>query len=121
MTRKSEIGKKGEDLAASYLISKGYKIIERNFRKAWGELDIIAIDKKGILVFIEVKAMRQQIAGLSPEDNLTKAKLIKLKRTASMYVGFQENLVKESAWQIDLVAIDFSNEGNHRIRHYENI
>src|SRR3990167_380457 len=99
MAKKSEIGKLGEDIACEYLINKGFKIIERNFRKPWGELDIIATDPGKFLVFIEVKTMRQSgnsaIAELRPEENLTAAKLKKLKRTASLYAGFNENLVND--------------------------
>ena len=59
MTKKSETGKLGEDLACEYLVNNGFTIIERNFRKPWGELDIIAKDPEGTLVFIEVKAINQ--------------------------------------------------------------
>src|SRR3989338_9086416 len=113
MNSKSQIGKLGEDLACEYLKGKRYKIIERNFRKPWGELDIITKDSRGVLVFVEVKAMRKYgnqnnsaIAELKPEDNLTAAKLRKLKRTASLYVGFNESLINEErGWRIDLIAI----------------
>ncbi len=50
-----EKGKKAEDLAASYLHSKGFKIPERNFKTSFGEIDIIA-KKKLTLVFVEVKS-----------------------------------------------------------------
>jgi Holliday junction resolvase-like predicted endonuclease len=59
MTQKSEIGKLGEDLACEHLIKRGYKIIERNFRKPWGELDIIVKQNNGTLVFVEVKTIKQ--------------------------------------------------------------
>src|SRR3989338_520910 len=59
MNQKSEVGKLGEDLACEYLVNKRFTIIERNFRKPWGELDIITKDSKGILVFVEVKTIRQ--------------------------------------------------------------
>ena len=47
-------GKKGEDLAVQYLEQAGMQIIARNFRSAFGEVDIIALDKE-TLAFIEVK------------------------------------------------------------------
>jgi putative endonuclease len=103
---KLSVGKIGEDLAELYLRNKGYKIIERNFRKPWGELDIIAKDSKGVLAFIEVKAMRQfGNAAIRPEDNLTSSKLGKLQRTAELYANSNENLVDDNGWRIDLVAI----------------
>jgi len=130
MNGKSETGKIGEDLACEYLINRGYKIIRRNYRQKWGELDIIAKDPANTLVFVEVKAMRQNnaaihpdrsigVAELSPEDNLTAAKLIKTKRAASMYAGFHEDLIDESrGWRIDLVAIYLP---SGKIKHYENL
>lgn len=112
MTKKSETGKLGEDIACLYLTNKKYKIIDRNFRKPWGELDIIAKDPKDILVFVEVKSMRQfGNAAIQPEDNLTAAKLRKLKRTISLYVGSNPDLIDdEKGWRIDLVAITIPDE-----------
>ena len=129
MSTKSIIGKLGEDLACEYLLNKGYNIIERNFWKPWGELDIVAKDSANTLVFVEVKTMRQsdnsanrQIAELSPEDNLTRAKFRKLKRTAQLYAGHRQELANEDrGWRIDLVAILIKDDEDHHISHYENI
>lgn len=146
MNSKSEIGKLGEDLACEYLVNKRFTIIERNFRKPWGELDIIGKDSEGALVFVEVKAMRKYnnaannsaIAVLLPEDNLTAAKLRKLKRTASLYAGFNEDKINdEKGWRIDLIAISITNVSREtfkqssmaltellkhcEIKHFENI
>lgn len=54
MLTKREIGLAGEDDAAKALKKKGYKIVEKNFRSRFGEIDIVA-EEKGYLVFIEVK------------------------------------------------------------------
>ncbi len=54
MLTKREIGIEGEDLATKALKKKGYKIIEKNYRSKFGEIDIVA-EEKGYLVFIEVK------------------------------------------------------------------
>ena len=125
MTYKSEIGKIGEDLACDYLKSQKYKIIGRNLRQKWGELDIVAKDPGDILVFVEVKTMRsrckigiptslsensngasrqsgnaQNKSGnaaneLRPEDNLTTAKSKKLKKAAILYAGHNQNLIDD--------------------------
>jgi len=171
MTQKSELGKLGEDLACGYLVGKGYKVIERNFRKPWGELDIIAKSPDKTLVFVEVKTVRQcgnkfgnlfsypqlpnseitlhqaqynpeQNKGIEPEMQLTNAKLKKMKRTASLYVGDNPDLINEAkGWRLDLLALvikDISelilggendslfrglttDDKNFVIRHYENI
>ena len=126
MTQKSELGQLGEDIACEYLVDKGYKIIGRNIRKPWGELDIVAKYKDGALVFVEVKTLRcysgQAIdQQLQPEDQLTKAKLYKLQKTASLYAGHYPGRVdSKKGWRIDLVAIIISRE-NCEIKHYENI
>lgn len=122
MTQKSELGKLGESLACKYLAQKGYKIIGRNIRQKWGELDIVAKYKDGTLVFVEVKTMQQyKNEGLRPEDQLTKAKLRKLQKTASLYAGHYPELVKDDkGWRIDLLTLTISGE-NCDIRHYENI
>lgn len=54
------LGNKGEEIATNFLIEKGYKIIDRNFRASVGEIDIIAKDKKEI-VFVEVKTRRNML------------------------------------------------------------
>lgn len=120
-TDKQITGNEGENLACKFLIKKGYKILERNYWKPWGELDIIAKDRDGVLVFVEVKTMRRLAVNtdLQPEDNLTKAKLIKLKRVAALFAGSRESLIDpDRGFRIDLVAVCFNPE---RFFHYENI
>lgn len=125
MTYKSELGKKGEDLACEYLVEKGFKILERNFRRPWGELDIVAKAPDKTLVFIEVKTISnnfgQDFGGLSPENQMTQSKLRKFKRTASLYANSNEGLVRDKrGWRLDLIAITVDSQ-NHHIKHYENI
>ena len=73
----------GEDKATEYLRKKGYKIIERNFRKGYGEIDVIAIDKD-TLVFVEVKTRTSSSFG-SPLESITYWKLKSLIKTAQYY------------------------------------
>jgi putative endonuclease len=117
------IGKLGEDLACEYLANKGHRILQRNYRKPWGEIDIVARAKDNTLVFVEVKALvGGEKIGLTPEDNLTAAKLMKLRRTCAAFVAKNPDLVNEKrGWRIDLVAITLNSETKPEIRHYENI
>jgi len=119
---KSEIGKLGENIACRYLVENGYKVIERNFRQKWGELDIIAKAPDKTLVFAEVKTMIGDDGnGLQPEDQLTKAKLKKLQRTASLYAGHWPELIDDNkGWRIDLIALTI-NDKSYVIKQYENI
>jgi len=123
-TDKQKIGQLGEDLACEYLVENRYKIIERNYRKPWGEIDIIAKDPDRTLVFVEVKTLQKTGASnqLKPEDQLTRAKLNKLSRTASIYANNNQKLIKEArGWRIDLIAITLNNTDSPTISHYKNI
>lgn len=79
-----ELGEQGEALAVSYLQTKGYRILERNFRIRSGEIDIIAFDKKS-LVFVEVKTRRSQKFGAAAEA-VHYQKRRRIVRTALFYL-----------------------------------
>jgi putative endonuclease len=129
MIRKNTIGQIGESIASDYLKEKGYKILTHNYRKPWGELDVVAKAKDGTLVFVEVKTL---IAGgpesLQPEDNLSQSKLKKLRRICETFVGDNPKFINEKrGWRMDLLVVNINNsvepdlEGNYDVRHYENI
>lgn len=121
MTQKSELGKLGEDLACKYLRKKGYKIIERNYWKPWGELDIVAVSPEKLLVIFEVKTVAGNPPFISGEDQMSKAKLKKLRRTAELYAnGPGAKRVGRRGWRIDLVAVTME-ENRAAVKHYENI
>lgn len=107
-TGKQISGIKGENIAASYLVKKGYKIIEKNFRARGGEIDIIAIDGD-TLVFVEVKARSTREFG-SPLEAITYRKIKSLIKTAQFYKiknpGLPENM------RIDAVAISLDDKNN---------
>ena len=121
MTRKSQLGEEGENTACKYLIENKYKILERNFKKPWGELDIVAKDPDGTLVFIEVKTIEKaQSNYLSAEDQMTSSKISKTARMAEGYASANPKFINEKrGWRIDLIAINFLPEFS--IKHYKNI
>lgn len=103
-------GRKGEEIAAKFLVSNGYKIIETNFRTRNGEIDIVAIDKNekpSVLVCVEVKLRRGALFGTARES-ITFNKLNALERTLIYYQSTHKNL--PDALRIDLVAIDLNDE-----------
>jgi len=120
-----EIGIAGERIAVSYLKKKGYKILKTNVRYSWGEIDIVAKDYNNVLVFIEVKSLNQlketgdQENRLRPEDNLTKFKLFKLKKTCSFFANQNPRLTIKG-WRVDLLALTISDK-DCDIKHLENI
>src|SRR3989338_229599 len=104
------VGRIGEDFACRYLIRKGYRIIDRNSRKKYGEIDIVARDHDGTLVFVEVKALRN-IDSMMPEDNMTKDKLRKLRKICEGYANSNQGLIKEErGWRMDVLAIEIPRE-----------
>ena len=120
---KQNIGKLGEDIAVKYLENHSYRILERNYRKPWGEIDIIA-KKKGILTFVEVKTQKPGFEW-RPEENVNWHKKQQLKRIINTYLKesqFRGLVKQETEWQIDVLAIelDFQTK-NASVEHVENI
>lgn len=117
------IGAWGEILACEYLVEKGRKILARNYRRPWGEIDIVARTRDGTLIFIEVKTLQERgEEALAPEDNVSAAKLRRLRRTCEAFVAKNPHLLDEKkGWRIDLVAISLRSAKEPEIRHYENI
>lgn len=112
------LGSWGENKAAEFLIKNGWAILSRNYRTHFGEIDLIARDQYGQLIFVEVKTLRK--GSLVPEDNLTPAKFRKFCRIAGFYANAHPVLVGEKGWRMDLLAIVVDG-ANSTIKHYENI
>jgi putative endonuclease len=92
MNSNLDIGEFGEDLAYEYLESKGFEILERNWRYGHWEIDLIA--KEGqTTVFVEVKTRKSTTYGM-PEEGLTKKKL------KSIIAAGTEYLQKNPNWDI---------------------
>lgn len=100
--RKKDLGKQGEDLACDYLQRHGYLIIERNFQKRYGELDIVALTDK-TLVFIEVKTRVGHKFG-KPEEAVTHRKLREVTQTAQYYKLIHPEL--PDSLRIDVIGIE---------------
>ncbi|MBU1122585.1 MAG: YraN family protein [Candidatus Omnitrophota bacterium] len=117
MNKNLEIGYNGELIAAKYLREKKYEIIERNYRNKYGEIDLIAWDKKA-LVFVEVRTKVGQQFG-SPEDSINWKKINKLKRNAAAYTALKKHA---GVYRIDAVCIVLGeNSSIERVTHYQNI
>ena len=115
---KKELGEKGEQLAADFLIDIGYEIIERNYRYSHGEIDIVAKDPSdGYTVFVEVKA-RQNLEYGEPEYAITKNKQKQIKKMAELYLFEKEIL--ELGCRFDVVTVLLQGKGKPVINHYEN-
>src|SRR5258706_6244464 len=94
-----EIGILGEEIASLFLENKGFSVIGKNYRKKWGEIDIIARKNKTIH-FIEVKAVKNIYNNEQmPEENVHEKKLKRLSRTIETYLS--EKREEETEWQLD--------------------
>jgi putative endonuclease len=79
-----DIGKRGEEYAEKLLLKNGYRIVTRNFKIKFGEIDIIAV-KDNTLVFVEVKTRRSSKFGL-PVEAITPQKVAKIKKVGEVFV-----------------------------------
>ena len=119
-----EKGVIGEKIASKYLENKGYIIIDRNFRKRWGEIDIIA-NKDNTIHFVEVKSIITSYFYDGdihrPEDNVSGWKVHKIRRMVETY--FDEKLKDTShnfAFHVICVYLNFEKR-RARIKMIENI
>jgi putative endonuclease len=110
-SRSQQIGKLGEDIAVHYLESKGFIIVERNFSKKTGEIDIVS-RKDGVLHFIEVKSAVKHGEHYDPFENITPYKFHKLTRTIAWYLA-EKRIARETSWVIDALAIHIVRETKH--------
>ena len=105
-----EIGELGENIACRFLKEKGFEILGRNYRKKWGEIDIIA-KKSGIIHFVEVNTVsRENLQNFSretdnyrPEENVHPWKLKRLGRAIQTYLA--ENNLENTDWKFDVAAV----------------
>jgi putative endonuclease len=114
-TQKQALGRWGEDAAARYLQERGYEIVARNVRTAYGELDLVA-RKAGELVFVEVKARSTGRFG-PPETAVTAAKQEHLVAAAESYL--QANAIQGN-WRIDVIAVRRQLGAEPELVHFEN-
>lgn len=105
------LGREGEDIALAFFRKKGYRIVEKNFRTAFGEIDIIARDRD-VLVFIEVKTRADDSFG-SPFEAVDRRKREKIRKVA---LCFMKKLKKEVPARFDVLSIENAGD-DRRIEH----
>ena len=113
MAKHNELGRQGEELAAQYLMEKGYEILERNWRNRHQEIDIIAKDGDE-LVIVEVKSRQSDDYG-EPDLAVTRRKQSLLIAAANAYI-FKNNLDVNT--RFDIISILFK-DGNPVFDHIE--
>jgi putative endonuclease len=115
MTERSKrLGERGEDAAAAYLERIGISVVERNWRCAHGEVDIVGLDGETV-VLCEVKTRRTRAKG-NPEESITAAKRRRYARLAEAYL--QESGLTEVALRFDVIALLVIAEDRALLRHH---
>lgn len=102
----TERGNVGEEIATAWLKNKGYKIIERNHRRSWGEIDIIA-SKGGTIHFVEVKTAerpREANDPFSPLSRVGPQKRHRFARVIQTYL-LEKHIPEEMLWRADVIAV----------------
>lgn len=123
----SGIGGAGENAALRYLRKEGYRIHATNWcnpkGRRLGEIDIIAQNDQGVMIFVEVKTRqitRENVRNVVPEEQITKQKLLKLQRAAQCYID--EYALRDTDYRFDAISVLFvRGERIPHIRHLESI
>ena len=115
MAEHNDLGKKGEQLAQDYLVSKDYKIRHTNWRSERCELDIVA-EKNNLLIIVEVKTRSTDYFG-SPTEAVTNKKIKRIIHAAQNYISmFDLNMDT----RFDVISILPDSSETYKIEHIEN-
>jgi putative endonuclease len=109
--KNNETGRLGEDIVCRFLMKQGFEIVERNYLKKCGEIDIVA-KKANKLHFVEVKSVSREINpevpynedSFRPEDNLHPWKLQRLSKVIQIYL-LEKDVSDETDWQFDVITV----------------
>ena len=132
MARHNEIGTNGESIAVNWVVSRGMNVIERNYRKKYGEIDIVAretIENGPKIHFIEVKSVSYETKTMlehavshetwRPEENVHAKKQKRLKNVVSTWLN--EHMYG-GKWQIDIITVRMVPTMRYAVVHlFENV
>lgn len=103
-------GEIGENIACRYLSSKGFTIIERNYTRRCGEIDIVA-QKKNIIHFVEVKSVvehafweKETLDTIRPEENMHAQKIKRLRSIIVSYLS-EKDSEENTLWKFDVLTV----------------
>jgi len=114
----TRLGRLGEGEAARYLKSKGYTILERNYRTKQGEIDLVAF-REGVLAFVEVRAQTEPPL-IDPLETVTRGKQRRVVQAARAYAALNDLDRQDVSLRFDVIAVLFDERGRRqRIEHIE--
>jgi putative endonuclease len=100
------LGQRGEDLAVEHLQRSGYRILDRNVRTRYGEIDVVAQDGS-CTVFVEVRTFRSQL--MTPVESITPSKQRRIAALGQRYLS--ERGQADADWRADVIAITVPPDG----------
>ena len=122
MGETQKVGALGEELVATFLMKRGHKILVRNYRRPWGELDVVS-EKDQKIHFVEVKTLSQEVSDetskddvsrytpskvkkdrFRAEDHVNKEKTKRLSRIIQTYI-IEKHVSSETLWQFDVATV----------------
>ena len=113
------LGRRGETLAADHLVRRGYRIIDRNYRTRWGELDIVAYDGT-TLAFCEVKTRRMAGVERDPLESVGWKKRSRIRKMASRWLVERTDRPRADQLRFDAIGVTFDLSGRLvRLEHLE--
>jgi putative endonuclease len=104
------LGALGEQLAAEHLARRGFRILERNYRTRWGELDIVAFDGR-TLAFCEVKTRRLGGGQGTAWEAIHSGKRRQVRRMAGRWMHERAERPRAAAIRCDAIAVTFDRQG----------
>ena len=108
--RNQQLGALGERLAGDHLVRRGFRIVERNFRTRFGELDIVAFDGR-VLAFCEVKTRRMRPGQASPFDAIRALKRTQVRRMAAVWLNARSDRPYAQELRFDAIGVTFDLSG----------
>lgn len=113
MRAKDAVGRYGEDVAARHVVARGWQVLARNWRCSDGELDLVALDGRELVV-VEVKTRRSTTYG-SPAEAVTARKLARVRRLAARWLA--EHDVRPASVRVDVVCVTVPRSGAALVEH----
>jgi putative endonuclease len=105
-----DLGRLGERLAAEHLERLGFRILDRNYRTRWGELDIVAFGG-GVLAFCEVKTRRAAGTAGGPFDAVGAGKQAQVRRMAAGWLAACRDRPYADVLRFDAIGVTFDGAG----------
>lgn len=114
----TQFGLQAEAAVAQHLQGLGYRILDRNWCRPWGELDVVA-EHDGVVHFVEVKAARVHRNGFDPFLRADARKMHKVKRTGQTWLS-SHHYGPDTEWQLDIASVILGPK-NLEIQLFENV